>query len=279
VVLPLTLTLVNHQLINQQKRMKVSQFGKIFILLLLSLIINVIDSQDTGAKKSVAENLFGDSLYSWETQANENGVEERAVFSVPIDEVIPKEIRYIGIYFSASWCGPCRKFTPILKKFYQEMKKRKEPFEIVWVSADRTSEDFFQYYQEMEWKAIPLENTPVAYQSLGQKCDVHGIPHLAIIDARNGQIITNNGREKVLEDSYGLQFPWKPRLSFSLSSLKGGSVNSLVRRTLESLRQLLSGFFQVSLWQGVALRLKKVVSALFSSSTKGKEKKVFVNKK
>ena len=25
-------------------------------------------------------------------------------------------------YFSAHWCGPCRRFTPILKEFYEQLQ-------------------------------------------------------------------------------------------------------------------------------------------------------------
>ena len=40
---------------------------------------------------------------------------------VSIDELKGK---YVGLYFSASWCGPCRTFTPKLKKFRDQNEKK-----------------------------------------------------------------------------------------------------------------------------------------------------------
>ena len=33
--------------------------------------------------------------------------------------------KVVGLYFSADWCGPCRKFTPELLAFYKKMNSRK----------------------------------------------------------------------------------------------------------------------------------------------------------
>ena len=62
----------------------------------------------------------------------------------------------IGVYFSASWCGPCRQFTPQLAQFYEAMNKKGKKFEIVWVSRDRSADEFVEYYDKMPWLAIPI---------------------------------------------------------------------------------------------------------------------------
>lgn len=41
------------------------------------------------------------------------------------------ESQVIGIYFSAHWCPPCKKFTPLLIDAYNTLKERGEPFEIM----------------------------------------------------------------------------------------------------------------------------------------------------
>ncbi|MDP2136699.1 MAG: thioredoxin-like domain-containing protein, partial [Candidatus Didemnitutus sp.] len=47
-------------------------------------------------------------------------------------------VKFFGLYFSASWCGPCREFTPELIKDYAAIRELYPEFEIVLVSADRS---------------------------------------------------------------------------------------------------------------------------------------------
>jgi nucleoredoxin len=46
------------------------------------------------------------------------------------------------VYFSAHWCPPCRRFTPELVKFYNDLLLKRTDFEIIFASSDRSEEDF-----------------------------------------------------------------------------------------------------------------------------------------
>jgi thiol-disulfide isomerase/thioredoxin len=54
--------------------------------------------------------------------------------SVPLDRLADK---IVGIYFSAHWCPPCRRFTPELASFHKTLAAQNKPFEVVFVSADK----------------------------------------------------------------------------------------------------------------------------------------------
>ena len=62
---------------------------------------------------------------------------------------------FVGLYFSAAWCGPCRGFTPQLAKWYSESAGR-DLLEIVFVSSDSDEPSFREYYGEMPWLALPF---------------------------------------------------------------------------------------------------------------------------
>ena len=47
-----------------------------------------------------------------------------------------RSMKFWGMYFSASWCPPCKYFTPKLIDFYWAMKHKK--FEVLLVSHDYT---------------------------------------------------------------------------------------------------------------------------------------------
>lgn len=46
--------------------------------------------------------------------------------------------KYVGVYYSASWCPPCQRFTPKLVEAYSAVLKGKN-LEIVFVSAGSRS--------------------------------------------------------------------------------------------------------------------------------------------
>ena len=65
---------------------------------------------------------------------------------------------YVGLYFSASWCGPCRRWTPKLINFYKEFTAHHQgKLEVVLVSSDRNEKDAKQYFADMPWKMLPYE--------------------------------------------------------------------------------------------------------------------------
>lgn len=120
----------------------------------------------------------------------------------------------VGFYFSAHWCPPCRRFTPMLAKFYEDMKKKSpNKFEIIFISSDRDEKAFNEYYDESHPWLRP------SFKWIGEnKGRVNsaveggnGIPSLCIVDPKTGELICKKGVQKVYEDSDGASFPWRPR--------------------------------------------------------------------
>ncbi|XP_063695436.1 uncharacterized protein LOC134826862 [Bolinopsis microptera] len=58
--------------------------------------------------------------------------------------------KYIGLYFSASWCGNCRIYTPKLVKVYNKIHVEKN-WQIIWVTEDHEEGPADQYFKEMPW--------------------------------------------------------------------------------------------------------------------------------
>ena len=85
----------------------------------------------------------------------------------------------MGLYFSAHWCGPCRNFTPQLVEIYNELLKKGEAFEIVFLLGDKVEKSFEKYYASMPWMALPfLHHTE---KKLSRYFKVEGIPTLIIL--------------------------------------------------------------------------------------------------
>ena len=131
------------------------------------------------------------------------------------------EGKLVGLYFSASWCGPCKAFTPKLIEAYNEIKKDHPNFEIVFVSADKDEAQFKEYFAKMPWLALPFGDRD-GKQLLEDILVVRGIPKLILVDtiqrdqtgSWHGDLISMDGVRLV---SGVCKFPWK--LSSCVSDL------------------------------------------------------------
>jgi nucleoredoxin len=117
--------------------------------------------------------------------------------------------KYIGLYFSAHWCPPCRGFTPKLAEFYKDGLKDK--MEIVFLSSDRDENAFKEYFGEMPWLALPYEKRKEK-ELLSDTFGVQGIPSFVVLSP-DGAVLTTDGRSKVMGDPKGENLPdgWLPQ--------------------------------------------------------------------
>ncbi|KAI4302241.1 hypothetical protein MLD38_038015 [Melastoma candidum] len=116
---------------------------------------------------------------------------------VPVESLKGKKV---GLYFSASWCGPCHRFTPVLAEAYADFSPKGD-VEIVFLSADKDADSFRGYFSDMPWLAVPFSDSATR-DSLDELFKVSGIPCLVILD-ETGKVVTESGVEIIRE--YGVE--------------------------------------------------------------------------
>merc|ERR1719502_1555400 len=136
-----------------------------------------------------------------------NTLKSKGAETVPTAEALQGKVA-VALYFSAHWCGPCRGFTPQFAKAYTAALQAKG-MEVVFVSSDRSQEDFEGYHKEQPWLALPYADRSKK-NAISKKFKIRGIPSLVILDGATGETITTDGREKISSDPSGTDFPWRP---------------------------------------------------------------------
>ena len=116
--------------------------------------------------------------------------------------------KFVALYYSAHWCGPCRRFTPDLVAAYREIKAAHPEFELIFVSSDRDEDEMENYMTgaAMPWPALRYDRIDSA--RMARRPDHEGgIPNLVFFDASGKELSTTYtksgeylGPRKVLDD-------------------------------------------------------------------------------
>lgn len=138
------------------------------------------------ANSSWTDELFGPKIL---TKPKTTGL--------PTASAIGPKVKLVALYFSASWCPPCKTFTPILVDFYN---MNKDELEVVYISSDHDENSFNAYFGKMPWLAmVPVFEKSQTQKRLMNMFKIQGIPTLIVLDALTGNFVTANGRTEVMK--------------------------------------------------------------------------------
>lgn len=115
-------------------------------------------------------------------------------------------VKFYALYFSASWCPPCREFTPGFVDAYGKIRALYPEFEVVLVNFDRSLGAMVSYMRDdhMQWPALRWDlvrdTRPIT------RYGGDGIPCLVLIDEA-GNVLSDTyrggtyvGPDPVLDD-------------------------------------------------------------------------------
>jgi nucleoredoxin len=133
------------------------------------------------------------------------GLNGRAVREVGADQLAGTQV--YAVYFSASWCGPCRRFTPELVAAYPKIKAAHPEFEVIFVSSDEDEDSMKHYMVDDHMPWVGLRFSEIRTNATLARYQQPGIPNLVFIDG-DGRIISKSyndrgeydGPYKVLDD-------------------------------------------------------------------------------
>ena len=151
------------------------------------------EAKDSYYGKKVKDELYPAGKEG--TKVPDFTVTDNAGKSVTLAELCQGK-KYILIDFWASWCNPCRKEIPNLKKIYKEYADK--GFQIISISIDKKKADWEKALKEenLEWPNF-LDNGDVA---IAYK--VKMIPTMYLIDT-NGVMVGEDLRGEALAEKLG----------------------------------------------------------------------------
>jgi nucleoredoxin len=99
--------------------------------------------------------------------------------------------KIFALYFGASWCAPCRAFSPDFVKFLDDALPRHPELAVVLLSNDQQPDQMLAYMKDekMPFPAVPLKDWTQSSLLSGYAAEM--IPQLVIVD-RFGKVLASN---------------------------------------------------------------------------------------
>lgn len=113
---------------------------------------------------------------------------------VPLTKLTSK--KFVVVYVSASWCGPCRVFTPKLVDLYKS-DGNKGIFETVLLGADRSEAEVFKYAKDHEMPWFVAKYGSAGVKSLQNRLGVKYIPACYIFKKNGDLVASTNSFDEV----------------------------------------------------------------------------------
>ena len=110
--------------------------------------VQPVDVLDTSIEKVIGEKFI-------QKCGNTEREREETSLTEPASSESFSGLKYVGLFFSADWCPPCKHMLQPLKNFYTDVNLHERTFEIVLVSSDRTQEEWKRHHSSMPWMSLP----------------------------------------------------------------------------------------------------------------------------
>ena len=158
---------------------------KKYLLILLAAALTLVGCTKKPADQSTSE---PENQYINITALTPEGTE------LSLSDLVGKT-DYVLVDFWASWCGPCRRFVPVLKEIYASQPEGRLQILSCSVDQDIMAWQVALGEEQMPWPQIRED----ANHLCSDKYGVQFIPHTILID-KEGKIIGVNLEEPELEE-------------------------------------------------------------------------------
>lgn len=109
--------------------------------------------------------------------------------------------QYFILYFSASWCGPCRNNAPHSVEAYNKVVKDNPNVEVVMCSVDRTLEaaEKWAAAEKMPWPVILHQD----WMGIVKKMSPGGVPTMILMDKEGNKLKSSQNMEELVKSAGG----------------------------------------------------------------------------